>query len=540
MFCTKCGAKLPEGAKFCTHCGAPVAEPPKPGANAAPAPKPRPAAAPSAPRTVGASYGAGPASAKAKKGSKMPALVVAALVVCAVAVGGLLLVKGSGKKPVSTEGTSTRTWLEDTGSSVGSSAGADQAEPEASADTANVLVDVDADSVTVKIPAITEADFGNGFYDTYSMYYGGTPAVIEDASRYDGKGDMSIHFPYTSETGEQTESYITVEWKAGGILSASYCEINADLYEYFTHDLGMSAEEAKQYNQDLASQLPIQCRWVYDDDEALRTTATHKLIFVIQKIREVTNTDGVQLLIDALYRVMEMENDEMMAAMYPDMGNMDATVTPMQSGTLGLNGYVWPFSTEDTYYPEMDGEKIITNQPAWTADMDVEPEDMVGKLQVQKDENGNITLVHLYNDTACYDHKFIYDDNGLLWTYEYYEYPKGQKPEDVGPTETAQYVYDVDGRIYEATSCHNETGSTGGIQLIYDEAGRITQVYSYTNYDGSWGSWLQTGHYDTLTETYEYDEAGKVCRVFVQEEMTQGQDTYVFSPIRQRIYTPVQ
>ena len=430
--------------------------------------------------------------------------------------------------------------MEDIEAGAASSAGADQAEAEVSDDAAGKLVDVDADSVTVKIPAITEADFGNGFYDTYSMYYGGTPAVIEDESRYESKGDISIHFPYTSETGEQTESYITVEWKAGGILSASYCEINADLYEYFTHDLGMSAEEAKQYNQDLASQLPIQCRWDYDDDEALRTTATHKLIFVIQKIREVTNTDGVQLLIDALYRVMEMENDEMVAAMYPDMGNMDATVTPMQSGTLGLNGYVWPFSTEDTYYPEMDGEKIITNQPAWTADMDVEPEDMVGKLQVQKDENGNITLVHLYNDTACYDHKFIYDDNGLLWTYEYYEYPKGQKPEDVGPTETAQYVYDVDGRIYEATSCHNETGSTGGIQLIYDEAGRITQVYSYTNYDGSWGSWLQTGHYDTLTETYEYDDAGKVCRVFVQEEMTQGQDTYVFSPIRQRIYTPVQ
>ena len=561
MFCTKCGAKLPEGAKFCTHCGCPTAGAPQPGqtagtpaaakpgsttrpAAAAPGSQPRPASAASGsqPRPASAAPGTGPASPKASPKSKKLGLVVVALFVCAVLVGGVFLLKGSGTKTGSGEGNSEGTGMEDIEAGAASSAGADQAEAEVSDDAAGKLVDVDADSVTVKIPAITEADFGNGFYDTYSMYYGGTPAVIEDASSgFDRLGNFSVHFPYTSETGEQTESYITVEGKAGGLLSGDYCEINADLYEYFVHDLGMSAQEAEQVNQDLSALMPIQFRWDFDDNEAVRTSGgVHKLLFVIDKIWENTNTDSVQFLVDALYRAMEMESIHGTAETYSsNVEDGVTTISPMQSGALNLNGNEWIFSREQTYYPRVNGEQIITNQPAWTANMEVDPEDMVGKLQVQKDENGNITLVHLYNDMACYDHKFIYDDNGLLWTYEYYEYPKGQKPEDVGPTETREYVYDVDGKLFQANSYRNETGSSGSLELTYDEEGRIIETVSHTDFQGSWGN-LQLGHYDTIMETYEYDDAGKVCRVTVQEDMTQGQDAYVYSPTKKRIYTPVQ
>ena len=42
MFCTKCGAKLPDGAKFCTKCGAPAGAAPTPGPAATKPPEPRP------------------------------------------------------------------------------------------------------------------------------------------------------------------------------------------------------------------------------------------------------------------------------------------------------------------------------------------------------------------------------------------------------------------------------------------------------------------------------------------------------------------
>ena len=47
MFCTNCGAQVPDGSKFCTHCGSPIAAAPAPApAPVPPAPAPEPASAP--------------------------------------------------------------------------------------------------------------------------------------------------------------------------------------------------------------------------------------------------------------------------------------------------------------------------------------------------------------------------------------------------------------------------------------------------------------------------------------------------------------
>lgn len=49
MFCTNCGAQVPDGSKFCTHCGSPIAAAPAPApAPVPPAPAPEPVV-PSAP-----------------------------------------------------------------------------------------------------------------------------------------------------------------------------------------------------------------------------------------------------------------------------------------------------------------------------------------------------------------------------------------------------------------------------------------------------------------------------------------------------------
>ena len=49
MFCTNCGAQVPDGSKFCTHCGSPIAAAPAPApapVPPAPAPEPEPVATP--------------------------------------------------------------------------------------------------------------------------------------------------------------------------------------------------------------------------------------------------------------------------------------------------------------------------------------------------------------------------------------------------------------------------------------------------------------------------------------------------------------
>ena len=47
MFCTNCGAQVPDGSKFCTHCGSPIAAAPAPAPAPVPsAPAPAPAPAP--------------------------------------------------------------------------------------------------------------------------------------------------------------------------------------------------------------------------------------------------------------------------------------------------------------------------------------------------------------------------------------------------------------------------------------------------------------------------------------------------------------
>ena len=47
MFCTNCGAQVPDGSKFCTHCGSPIAAAPAPApAPEPPAPAPEPAPVP--------------------------------------------------------------------------------------------------------------------------------------------------------------------------------------------------------------------------------------------------------------------------------------------------------------------------------------------------------------------------------------------------------------------------------------------------------------------------------------------------------------
>lgn len=111
MFCTKCGASIPEGSQFCTSCGAPVSTPDaqrEPVAVAAPTPAPAPAPAPAAAPVkapVAAPAPTAPAAAPAAKkklGGGIITLIVITIVlaVAAIALLGMLLFGngGSGAK----------------------------------------------------------------------------------------------------------------------------------------------------------------------------------------------------------------------------------------------------------------------------------------------------------------------------------------------------------------------------------------------------------------------------------------------------------
>ncbi len=97
MFCTKCGAKLPDGARFCAMCGAPATMTETPSAPVAPASTPQPASAPG-PQPVAAATPApvaAPAPAPAPVTAPVAAAAPAPVAVpgvqpAPVAAGGLL------------------------------------------------------------------------------------------------------------------------------------------------------------------------------------------------------------------------------------------------------------------------------------------------------------------------------------------------------------------------------------------------------------------------------------------------------------------
>ena len=87
MFCTKCGAKLPDGARFCAMCGAPAPMPETQSTPVAPASAPQPTSAPGSQPVAAAT----PAPVAAPVAAPAPAPVPAAASQPApVAAGGLL------------------------------------------------------------------------------------------------------------------------------------------------------------------------------------------------------------------------------------------------------------------------------------------------------------------------------------------------------------------------------------------------------------------------------------------------------------------
>ena len=99
MFCTNCGAQVPDDTKFCTSCGARLAGVPGAAPAGAPAPAPvarpaaapaaRPAAAPAARPVAAAAGSVGEPPRKSRAGAIIAAVVIALLLALAgISVAG--------------------------------------------------------------------------------------------------------------------------------------------------------------------------------------------------------------------------------------------------------------------------------------------------------------------------------------------------------------------------------------------------------------------------------------------------------------------
>lgn len=90
MFCTNCGAQLPDGTQFCTQCGMSVKDASQSESATAPAPAPVPEPTPTpapAPASSVAPAAATPASASKRKGVWIAVIIVAAVII----VGALIM-----------------------------------------------------------------------------------------------------------------------------------------------------------------------------------------------------------------------------------------------------------------------------------------------------------------------------------------------------------------------------------------------------------------------------------------------------------------
>lgn len=497
MYCKKCGAQNPDGAAFCSKCGAPL--------SAAPAPS-----------------GTVPQNGMKGGKSKKP-LIFAALAVVLVAAVAVGLAVSRGKAGDSDDRSTSlaASKTDQTDGSGGNKPGISGEDPESVSagnerkDSApDGMTEVKEDHITVKKPGLDEA-FGEGFYEEYTMYGASAKPVIEDAG-----GDSvnySIRYTYQNDSGQEEESFITAETKfADGLFPDDYCEVNADLYAYCVHDLGMSESEAQDYNTALQGKMPVTLSWGVDDVNAAGTRFT--IFHIINRLSETDDIARDDIFMNALYRSLNIQ-----VALYYQREYV--TIRPEELSGARV------FTDSFLYFPWVYGDETISN----SGYIYIPPSYELVQFQIYKKEdgNGNVTQVLRTYEDDCFEYRYTYNERNQLWTCAEYEYLRGQKPEDVGAHLEDEYAYDVDGRLFSVT--RHDIGMDSEMEFSYDDQGRLIKMVAHKDGDAD----LEDAFPDTVTQLFEYDEEGKVGRVIVEELITDGR-TYIGSPRLYRIYLPVK
>lgn len=376
------------------------------------------------------------------------------------------------------------------------------------------------------LPPVYVYDFYDAFTEMYQKAFDGLGDAGQVATdegetvSYDEDGLLTgVQFSFGTESGEIAESWVTIQYeREGGQVTG--CEINADMYSYFLYESGIDEEDAKEWSEEMSDKMPI--RFAFD--EPVDPNPEVVLDWIARRVEEYAYYENVHFM-GAFYTIyqeyafgaaVETETDDASTTFERiDVGGSikDRFRKRMNGSDMALN-YIDG--------GDLTGEMKIDNQPVWTADMPVSQEDIVCQIETEQDANGNLTLVHVYNDYASYDYVFTYDGTGRMVRYEYYEYPKGQSREAVGVIRTTEYSYDGAGRLVKKETVGTQANRVDSTtEFYYDDMGRLAARIDTSNFLGS-GIMKSMQEYDSVMQSYEYDNTGKVFLMSVTVDWTQS------------------
>lgn len=367
-------------------------------------------------------------------------------------------------------------------------------------------IKIEENYVMVPRPEIAKESFANGFYEEYIIRNGnGLQIIVNDYMLLSG-----AIISGTDENGEEILSGVEITYEVSDNM-VNKCKV--ELSPNFVYATNVFVLKEKGKKDDKAYSYDI----VFDEP--------------VEQDMDAVGTAIMNYVFDNATTGEEKDRAYALGMIYVEYYNRfyEGEVTEGNSGRLKIDELGKDYFFQ--HGPGNLGEQKITYDPGWTIDMGVSEDEVHCQIEIEKDKDGNITLVHRYNDYACYDNVYTYAEGGYMVRYDVYEYAKGQDRDTVGTTYHTEYFYDDAGRVVKVVDTGDqESGVNITVEYIYDENGILVQQTEDIKYFGdTYYLMLQT--YERLVQTYTYDEEGKVGKVTLEViDYDLGTDVYEYEP----------
>ncbi len=365
-------------------------------------------------------------------------------------------------------------------------------------------IKIEENYVMLPRPEIAKESFANGFYEEY---------IIRNISQIYVNDYMLLSgaiISFTDENGEEILSGVEITYEVSDNM-VNKCKV--ELLPNFVYATNVFVLNEKGKKDDKAYSYDI----VFEEPVELDLNVVCETI--------------LNYLFDNAVSEEEEDRAHALGTIYAEYFNclnecnfVEGNSVKLKIDELGKDYFF-------QYGPGYLGEQKITYDPGWTIDMGVSEDEVHCQIEIEKDENGNITLVHRYNDYACYDIVYTYAEGGYMVRCDVYEYAKGQDRDTVGTTYHTEYFYDDAGRVVKIVETGDkENGVNITVEYIYDENGILVQQTEDIEYFGN-SYYLIQQTYDRLVQTYTYDEEGKVGKVTLEViDYDSGTDVYEYEP----------